>query len=98
MKRKSDEPVVAASVIHATALGPDNMRICPAERAIGFVHGSGSTVSVTEPVRPPDVASMVAWPVATPVTTPEPETVATVGVRLRHSTTALVIFFPLWSN
>jgi hypothetical protein len=37
---------------------------------------------------------MTAWPVVIPLTTPNAETEATDGVRLRHSTVALLILLP----
>ena len=92
--RKSDGPVVAASFTHATACGPDKILTWPAERFSGVVQGSGSTLSVTEPTLPDTSASIVTSPVDTPVTTPDCVTVATAGVRLRHSTAAPVILAP----
>ena len=50
------------------------------------MHGSGSTVRVTEPTRPEDSASIVACPGETPVTTPDCVTVATVGGSIESRT------------
>src|SRR5688572_10983124 len=84
--------------MHATAAGPDSIRTPPTLSDSGVVQGSGSTVSVTEPTLPDASASIVTVPVETPVTMPDWVTVATDGVRLRHSTAALVILAPSLSK
>src|SRR5687768_13736591 len=59
--------------------------LCPGNTATPTTGAAVDTVSAAEPVLPSLVATIVATPVATAVTSPDEETVATAGLEEDHT-------------